>query len=211
MEETSAMLKEIAEKTRRNADTVADAQKLMNDTTRIVTTTNTSLKGLRSSMEEVNQASIKTARIVQTIDSIAFQTNLLALNASVEAARAGDVGGGFAVVSDDIRGLGARSTEAAKNSIALISKTAGIAGNGNNFMGLSIRKFVDYGNVSIPMGTYANDAIAIAMKQLEGVNHVNALIESISKSAQTNAAAAEETSSVAEETTDSGDVCEICR
>lgn len=111
------------------------------------------------------------------------------------------MGGGFAVVSDDIRGLGARSTKAAKNSIALISKTAGIAGSGNNFIGLSIRKFVDYGNVSIPMGAYANDAIAIAMKQLEGVNHVNALIESISKSAQTNAAAAEETSSVAEETT----------
>jgi methyl-accepting chemotaxis protein len=50
-------------------------------------------------------------KIVDGIGSVSIQTNMLAVNGSVEAARAGDFGKGFAVVSKDIRSLARDSGE----------------------------------------------------------------------------------------------------
>ncbi len=123
LEETSASLEEISSMTMKNADNSNEASNLMNEVNGIVQKSDTQMKQLVASMEEIIRASDQTSQINKTIDDIAFQTNLLALNAAVEAARAGDAGVGFAVVADEVRNLAMRAAESSKNSETLIEQT----------------------------------------------------------------------------------------
>jgi len=71
---------------------------------------------LREAMGQIQQSGQRIITVVKTIDDIAFQTNLLSLNASVEAARAGRSGKGFAIVANEVRNLSIRSTRAAHDT-----------------------------------------------------------------------------------------------
>ncbi len=201
VEETVAVMEELKSTNGNYSDVISELKNKLGITNTIGMEAFEMMKTAKKAMKGIQKTSEETAAIVQTIEKIAFQTNLLALSASVEAARAGDVGSGFTVVSEDIRGLGARSTEAAKNSIALIGKTISIAGKGNDYISLSIKKFIEYGTNSMQIYTYSQEAAKMAEKQLKGVNGIHTLIEEINRSAQANAAAAEEASSISEETT----------
>ena len=82
---------------------------------------NAALGDMVASMASIQDSSRQVAKIIKTIDEIAFQTNILALNAAVEAARAGEQGRGFAVVASEVRSLAQRSAAAAKEIKGVIA------------------------------------------------------------------------------------------
>ncbi|APB34566.1 methyl-accepting chemotaxis protein [Gloeomargarita lithophora Alchichica-D10] len=72
-----------------------------------VAETTRKVKRLAESSQEIN-------KIVNAIGQIAQRTNLLALNASIEAAKAGEAGRGFAIVADEVRQLADRTSRSSK-------------------------------------------------------------------------------------------------
>jgi len=81
-------------------------------------------------VKRLGESSQEISKIVGLISNIASRTNLLALNASIEAARAGDAGRGFAIVADEVRQLADRAAKASKEIEQIVlqiqSETSGV-------------------------------------------------------------------------------------
>ena len=82
-----------------------------------------------ATMSKLGESSAEIGNVIMVITSIAEQTNLLALNATIEAARAGEAGKGFAVVASEVKDLAqetARATEDISQRVqAIQADTAG--------------------------------------------------------------------------------------
>jgi methyl-accepting chemotaxis protein len=201
IEETSASLEEMSSMTRTNADNARQADALMGEATRVVDAANTSMTQLTTSMQEVSAASQETAKIIKTIDEIAFQTNLLALNAAVEAARAGEAGAGFAVVADEVRALAMRAAEAAKNTASLIEGTVGKVKEGTDLVNKTAAAFSQVAGSTGKVKELVAEIAAASSEQAQGTDQITKAVTEMNTVTQQTAANAEESASAAEELT----------
>ena len=199
IEETSASIEEMSSMTRQNADNANQANTLMADTSNVVDEANRSMIGLTQSMKEISAASEETAKIIKTIDEIAFQTNLLALNAAVEAARAGEAGAGFAVVADEVRNLAMRAADAAKNTANLIEGSVKKIKNGSDIVAKTNEAFTKVATGAKKVGELVGEISAASQEQAQGIDQINKAVAEMDRVVQQNAASAEESASASEE------------
>ncbi len=199
LQETSSSLEEMASMTRTNADHARQADALMAETARVVGAATASMSQLTAAMQEVSQASQETAKIIRTIDEIAFQTNLLALNAAVEAARAGEAGAGFAVVADEVRALALRAAEAAKNTANLIEGTVSKIQEGAELVDQTGAAFSQVAGSTGKVKELVAEIAAASGEQSQGVDQINRAVAEMNTVTQQTAANAEESASASEQ------------
>ncbi len=199
LQQIAGSLQEVSGMASTNVESAKQAKSLVEEAHTSSAQGVTNMTSLSAAMEKIKSSSDQTARIVKTIDEIAFQTNLLALNAAVEAARAGESGKGFAVVAEEVRSLAMRSAEAAKNTASLIEEAVHNAAEGFALNATVLSRLQEI-NRKVESASASMTEVAMASEQQrEGVDQVNEAIEQMNQITQATAANAEESSSAAEE------------
>jgi methyl-accepting chemotaxis protein len=202
IEETSASLEEVSSMIHSTAKNAEQAKQLASETRGSAQEGVRNMMEMTTAMEAIERSSSDVAKIVKSIDEIAFQTNILALNAAVEAARAGEAGAGFAVVADEVRSLAQRSAMAAHESAEKIE-----ASIRNSRLGaVSLERVKDsLGMIENKIGK--TDALVAeitlaAREQAQGIEHVSIAIDQMNRVAQEAAESANQIAHAAEQTHD---------
>jgi methyl-accepting chemotaxis protein len=201
LEEVSSSVQEMAGAARQNASNAQEARSMAEKARATASNGVESMRHLSAAVEKIKASADSTAKIVKTIDEIAFQTNLLALNAAVEAARAGEAGKGFAVVAEEVRNLAMRSAEAAKDTATLIEESVKNANSGVALNEGVLKNLEEIAAQVDRVGEVMAEIAAASEQQNQGVEQINQAVEELNTLTQQTAASSEESASASEQLT----------
>jgi len=199
VEEVSATIEQSTAIINQNADNAREANILAKDANDAAKDGNERVQNLMGAMGNISESSEKIAKIIKTIDEIAFQTNLLALNAAVEAARAGEHGLGFAVVAEEVKNLAGRSAMAAKETATIIEASIEQVKSGNNIATQTNEAFGDILERIKKTSDLIGEISVSAKEQSEGMTQIASAMSQVDQVTQQNASSSEEAAAAAEE------------
>lgn len=199
VEETSSSLEQMSSMLHGTANNTVKAKALVSEAHSAAQSGAVTMGEMTSAMQSIAQSSAEVAKIVKSIDEIAFQTNILALNAAIEAARAGEAGAGFAVVADEVRSLAQRSSAAAHETAEKIEAAIMNSRNGSQSLVKLGESFAAIAEKVNQTDGLVNEIAQAAKEQSQGVEQIAAAIGQMGKVSTRNAGNAETTAGAAEE------------
>jgi methyl-accepting chemotaxis protein len=206
LEETSSSLEELNSMTKRNAESAQKAKESAGQARLSADTGADHMQQMNAAMHAIKASSDDIAKIIKTIDEIAFQTNILALNAAVEAARAGEAGMGFAVVAEEVRALAQRSATAAKETAAKIEDSVTKSQQGAQISGEVAKSFETIQQQIRHLDQLVGEIATASHEQNQGIGQVTSAVTQMDQITQQNAGNAEETAAASQELNAQADV-----
>ena len=210
LEETGASLEEISSMAKRNAAGALRAKTLATETRAAAESGTKEVTSMNEAMEAIKTSGNGIAKIIKTIDEIAFQTNILALNAAVEAARAGEAGAGFAVVAEEVRALAQRSASAAKETADKIEDSVAKSHHGATVCDRVASRLQEIAAKSREVDELIGEIATASHEQTQGIEQVNKAVGAMDRVVQSTAAQAEEGAGVAQELTTQSESLRQC-
>ena len=202
IEELAANVQSITHVVGENTESVLTVNSNTSDVLGAVEESSDSIARTVCAIEEIKDNAQSISQLANSIEDISFQTNILALNASVEAARAGDAGRGFAIVAEEIRRLASQVSEASRAADELAGRAIENVEAGSELIG-SASSNMEEAVTSIEDIKTAMSSIAHASEQqLEAVAQIQESMDSLSQVVQENSAASEESAVIGEELAD---------
>jgi len=199
LEQTSASLEEMSSMTKRNAENASQVTELARQTRQAADDGAQNMTAMCASVDAIKTSSDDIAKIIHTIDEIAFQTNLLALNAAIEAARAGEAGMGFSVVAEEVRALALRSAQAAKETETKIAAAIHLTKEGVETSGKVAKTFSAILSKAHQVEALAQQVANASQEQSQGISQQNAAVSEMDRVTQASAAASEQSAASAGE------------
>jgi methyl-accepting chemotaxis protein len=194
-EEMAASIKEIAKSS-------AEAADISKETMQRATDTNSMIKALGASSQEIGN-------VIKVISSIAQQTNLLALNATIEAARAGEAGKGFAVVANEVKELAKQTAKATEEITNKINAIQGDSKNAVDSIGGIAKVIEKLNGISMSIAAAVeeqtattNEVSRVVQESSKGVSSIAETVKVVAGAAQQSSAGANQTLSAAKSLSD---------
>lgn len=163
---------------------------------------NNEVNRMADAMTKIEESSSQISSIVKTVEDIAFQTNILALNASIEAARAGAAGQGFAVVAEEVRTLAEKSSSAVNNTSGLIAASMKAVDEGKQIADRVMQKMQNVMDKSEQSARRSEVISRLTKEQAKSLVSVKARMDQISQVVSQNTEVSEESAQIAEQVAD---------
>ncbi len=162
--------------------------------TQCIQRANAQMSALSGAMNDISSNAHEITKIAKAIEDISFQTNILALNASVEAARAGSAGSGFAVVANEVQNLAVKSAEAAQSATEMISNTLAIIQTGVGLNADTASSLDAISDVSAQISSISDQLVVAVEGQASALSTMEERIDAISAITDRNLQSSEGTS-----------------
>ncbi len=206
IEMLASELKSIESQARTNSNNCLNAHELMDRTSAYAEEVNAKMTNLTVAMNEINDSSDKIRDVIKTVEDIAFQTNILSLNASIEAARSGASGKGFAIVAQEVGNLAKKSSDAVRNTAKLIDSAVISVSRGTELTEQTVLSMSSLNECTLKMKKIFDDITESDRRQEEMVTKITDEIDCISGVVQTNTDTATESASTSANLSDEADM-----